>query len=327
MDPLKAYFDAARSGSDRPWSPEARDAAWREIESRASRRTSLRRAWVGALAVAAVALAVIWSGRRHPPRLGPAPAVAVAPRPSLSAPSVPSLDVVLEPLGAASRYELAREASPEAMTVTLRAGGVRCTVPHRETRRFVVLAGDVRVEDRGTRFDVEVTDALVLVTVREGRVDVSSNRQVVGLGAGQSGRYPLWDTRASTPPPRPVVSVDALLAQADACMERDDDACAVALLRRVVREHRQHPRAQAAAMRLGRVLRDHRHPVEAADAYATAQAIAPRGAHAEAATFQEVSSLMSAGRRDLASERARRYAAERPGGLHVEAFRRQGLLP
>ncbi len=344
MDPLKAYFDAATADVDRPWPAETRDAVWREVEARAARRRQRRRVAVGALAVAvaaAVALVIhrdragsdderrqvaVVANRRVTPEPD-ARRVAATPdaaRP-LEAPAVALVaEDSVEPITPASRFELVRSAG-DSMAVTLRAGGVRCTVAHRASRRFVVIADDVRVEDRGTRFDVELDEGTVAVTVREGRVDVTAGGRVSPLTAGQRGAFPRWNARAAAP--RAGVSVDAMLAEADARMARGDDQGAISLLRDVTREHRQHPRAQAAAMRLGRLLRDEGRPLDAARAFRDARAIAPRGPHAEDAVFQEVSALLDGRRRDLAAERAGQYARERPQGLHVDAFRRQGLVP
>lgn len=344
MDPLKAYFDAATADVDRPWPADTREAVWREVEARATRRRQRRRFAAGALAVAAAAVVALVIGRSRsraddergrvavvaPPRVAPEPVRhrgAVSPdaaRPLEGSAVARAAEDSVEPTTPASRFELVRSAG-DVITVTLRAGGVRCAVAHRASRRFVVVADDVRVEDRGTRFDVELDEGTVAVTVREGRVDVASGARVSPLAAGQRGTFPRWNARAAAP--RAGGSVDAMLAEADARMARSDDQGAIALLRDVTRDHRQHPRAQAAAMRLGRLLRDEGRPLDAARAFEDARAIAPRGPHAEDAVFQEVSALLDGGRRDLAAERAGRYARERPQGLHVDAFRRQGLTP
>lgn len=343
MDPLKAHFDAATADVDRPWPAETREAVWREVEARDARRRQRRRLAAGALAVAVAAAVALVIGRARtvshedrvaviaPRRVTPEPdarnatAPHDAPRPR-EAPAVARVtEDSVEPMTPASRFELVRAAG-DAITVTLRAGGVRCAVAHRASRRFVVLADDVRVEDRGTRFDVELDGGTVAVAVREGRVDVSSGGRVSSLGAGERGAFPRWNARGAAAPSAGL-SVDAMLSEADARMARGDDEGAITLLRGVTRDHRQHPRAQAAAMRLGRLLRDEGLPLDAARAFEDARAIAPRGPHAEDAVFQEVSALLDGRRRDLAAERAARYARERPQGLHVDAFRRQGLIP
>ncbi|MFT3765928.1 MAG: FecR domain-containing protein [Minicystis sp.] len=93
-------------------------------------------------------------------------------------------------LAAATRL---RVLSADAREVRLRLdrGSVICDVVHREERRFVVAAGDVEVEDRGTRFAVDVHPEadreVVAVRVERGAVEVRDGAQsvVASLKAGQ----------------------------------------------------------------------------------------------------------------------------------------------
>jgi transmembrane sensor len=155
--------------------------------------------------------------------------------------------------------------SPPA-TAHLTAGGARFDVRHDERRRFRVEAGEVVVEDLGTRFTVQRIGSRVGVSVDEGRVRVSWPGDTLELGAGQSGVFP------------PDDAVSLLLREADRARRQGRPEEALAPLRQIVDAHAGDPRAPLAAFTLGRVYLDELHrPADAAAAFARARALDPDG--------------------------------------------------
>jgi len=77
-------------------------------------------------------------------------------------------------LGPATRLRVVGASAGE-IRLHLERGNVACEVVHREERRFVIAAGTVEVEDRGTRFEVEVRPGsgqdVVAVRVDRGAVE------------------------------------------------------------------------------------------------------------------------------------------------------------
>lgn len=330
LDPLLPFAEATRGPGAAPLDGETRAALWLRIEARHRRSTARRRAVVTGIALACAA-AVALAFSRRPPSQPPRAALPVAmapPRvaPQPEAPTPAREDAVVTALDESARYVVVRTPTRDLVDVTLSVGGVRCEVVHREARRFTVLADGVRIVDRGTRFDVTLLERVVLVRVDEGTVEVTADAHSTLLRAGEQGRFPRASVAARSAP-RATVDVSALLAEADAAMARSDLARAETLLRTVAQQHRGHPRAQAASLRLGRLLREQGRVDDAVGAFEDARVIAPGGSLVESAWSQEIATLLGAGRVDDARAAARRYAREHTEGLHLDEFRRQGLLP
>jgi transmembrane sensor len=73
--------------------------------------------------------------------------------------------------------------------ISLSHGEALFNVKHDPSRPFEVVTGAGRVQDLGTRFDVEALESSTRVTVIEGRVGVLTARGQVLLVAGQAGGY------------------------------------------------------------------------------------------------------------------------------------------
>ncbi len=117
-------------------------------------------------------------------------------------------------------------------------------------------------------------------------------------------------------------SAATLLAAADAARLDGRPADGAALLRRLLREHRNDPRAPLAAFTLGRVLlKELDRPRQAAAAFAEARALAPRGPFAEDALAREVEAWSAAGETGEAAARAQGYLRRYPNGRRAAAMR------
>jgi transmembrane sensor len=118
-----------------------------------------------------------------------------------------------------------------------------------------------------------------------------------------------------------------LLLAADVARLGGHPAKSVALLERVIKNHRGDSRAPLAAFTLGRVLLDQLgRPREAAAAFANARQLAPGGALAQDALAREVESWSRAGDAALARARANEYLERFPKGRRQKAVRRFGGL-
>lgn len=97
-------------------------------------------------------------------------------------------------LGGATR--LTARFSRERRDIELAEGEAYFQVVHDADRPFVVHAGDLRIEDIGTAFDVRRTGGHVTITMAEGRVrivDLKSGRQrSLEAVAGQAVAYDPW---------------------------------------------------------------------------------------------------------------------------------------
>lgn len=156
-----AYFDrTAAMGATRALPAEAEPAPRIMIN---------RRAWIGggAGAIAASALAIVgvrsWlAGERIQTPLGSVRRSALADGSAVTLNSAASIDVALK---------------PHLRTVRLLAGEVNFDVAKDAARPFVVDAGDISITVVGTSFIVRLLEpSAVMVTVREGIVDVSHDR-------------------------------------------------------------------------------------------------------------------------------------------------------
>ncbi len=177
----------------RPALSEARvsrmwSAVTRVEEERLARRGRRRQA--AAVMAAVVALAVLASIlvalRRWP---APPPTLAGLLIDTGSATQVVSLpEGSTLTLAAATRLRVI-SASPGEIRLRVERGSMLCDVVHREERRFIVEAKGIEVEDRGTRFAVDVQED-VTVRVEQGAVEVHDTSRFVlsTLTAGQAWR-------------------------------------------------------------------------------------------------------------------------------------------
>jgi transmembrane sensor len=120
---------------------------------------------------------------------------------------------------------------------------------------------------------------------------------------------------------------EALLDAADAARLSGHPESAVVYLRKVLRDHRTAPVAPLAAFTLGRVLLERLgQPSEAAEAFALARTIAPRGSLAQDALAREVEAWSKAGHPHEAYERAHQYVDSYPEGRRLHAVQLYGGL-
>lgn len=192
-------------------------------------------------------------------------------------------------LAAATRLHVL-SATAREVRLRLEHGSVTCDVVHREERRFVVAAGDVEVEDRGTRFAVDVRPGpdrkVVAVRVEHGAVEVrDAARSVLAtLAPGQdwksaspaalapldsaaaaSASLPAPSAPASAIEPAAAPSAsasaraaraltpEALFDRADAARLAGRHAAAAADFERFYKRFPDDPRAGLAAYELGRI--------------------------------------------------------------------------
>lgn len=118
-----------------------------------------------------------------------------------------------------------------------------------------------------------------------------------------------------------------LLIVADVARLSRHPARAVPPLRKIVDAHPDDPRAPLAAFTLGRVLLDDLgRPQLAAEAFARAQRLDPRGPMAEDALAREVEAWSRVGDLARARTRAEEYAGGYPNGRRLRSVRRYGGL-
>ena len=121
---------------------------------------------------------------------------------------------------------------------------------------------------------------------------------------------------------------EELLLAADAARLSGHAIEAVPLLERLANAHPGDRRAPLAAFTLGRVLLDLGRPVEAANAFALARALAPLGPLAADALAREAEAWQNAGDTTRAAERAGAYLRDHPHGERAAWMRRiAGTMP
>ena len=336
------------------WGPERDRSARIGLEHRALRRRTAKRALAGIATLALVCGGVLTFVRlrAHAPTV----TAALAPSSTAVAAAVETLTVTrLSP-------ETVLEPMPDRQGrgFELRSGGARFTAPHDAEHPFVVVAGDVVVEDVGTTFTVQylASDKLE-VAVEQGRVKVRAQGAETEIAAG--GRLEFAVLAASpekpstvTAPAAPAVSpwrplaergqfaeAHAALKKAGPNAVRDETADlllaadvarlggypaeALPYLERVVRSHARDPRAGLASFTLGRVLLDELgRPGEAADAFARARAAG--GPLAEDALAREVEAASRAGDITKSRDLAREYQSLYPNGRRAKAVAKFGGL-
>jgi transmembrane sensor len=225
------------------------------------------------------------------------------------------------------------------------SGGARFRVVPNPRRTFEVRAGEVRVRVLGTTFSVqEVPSGRTQVLVEEGRVEVAWLGGATLLTAGQGGAFPPPPVSAPSAEPPPAPSNErgaarregqlnpgaaparddpaSLLEAADAARLRNRPGEAIAPLQALLRRYPRDRRAPVAAFTLGRVLLDDLdRPLEAARAFAKAQALWAGGPLADDALAREVEACRRSGQLKRARALAERYLARHPEGKHVAAMR------
>lgn len=253
------------------------------------------------------------------------------------------------PLDAATELELVEE-RPDRVRLSLLRGRGRFEVTPRPKRSFVVRAGDVTVTVVGTAFTVERVADRIGVAVQRGTVRVEWGAGSALVREGQSGWYPPLVTTAAhdrplgTPriarvPRAPGTKTASLSsapldkgeAAADLLLAADRARLAghanegAELLRKLLREHADDPRAPLAAFTLGRLLLiELRRPVEAAAAFAQVRSLSPDGPFAEDSLAREVEALSKAGRATDARALADEYGRLYPNGRRAATVRAAG---
>jgi transmembrane sensor len=251
------------------------------------------------------------------------------------------------PLGSGSEIAVLRQ-TPAHVGLSLAHGSGRFEVAPRPERTFSVQAGDVTITVVGTAFSVERIADRVGVSVERGTVRVEWGHGSRLLTKGQSGWFPPLAAAAEpepkearrpmvkpgkakgeTPPPSPVAAktegAEELLLAADRMRVAGHPDRGAELLRRILREHHDDPRAPLAAFTLGRVLlMELGRPAEAAVAFAEVRRLSPGGAFAEDALAREAEAWAKAGQTDQAQARAREYLRLYPGGRRTAMVRSLG---
>lgn len=293
----------------------------------------------GAAASLALVFAAVKSQRAPQPR----PLEVAAP--SRPAPTSRTLRLAdgstAAPLDAQSEIDLVEE-RPERVALSLARGRARFEVTPQHHRAFMVHAGDVTVVVVGTAFTVERVADRVGVAVQRGTVRVEWADGSTLVTAGQSGWYPPLLATAGPPHPRRSRTVAAAgtpalareqktQAAADLLLAADRARLAghadegADLLRRLLREHADDPRAPLAAFTLGRLLlTELDRPAEAAAAFAETRRLAPQGPFAEDALAREVEALGKAGHAAEAQARAEEYQRLYPNGRRTATVRAAG---
>jgi transmembrane sensor len=251
------------------------------------------------------------------------------------------------PIESGSEIAILKQTSSH-VGLSLDRGSGRFEVMPRPERTFSVRAGDVTITVVGTAFSVERIADRVGVSVERGSVRVDWGLGSRVLGKGQSGWFPPLaaaaepEQKAVRRPLAPVArvakaqseqapassvspkaeSAEDLLQAADGKRLAGHPEQGAELLRRILREHHEDPRAPLAAFTLGRVLlMELGRPREAAAAFAEVRRLSPGGAFAEDALAREVEAWSQAGQTELAQARAREYLRLYPGGHRAKAVR------
>ena len=312
---------------------------------RGRRRVVKRVGWsVGALAVAAVALAALGRDGRLPWSWARGDSVAERTPPGPDAHPLRFDDGSLATPLQASDVLVVAESAPGRVRVDVRRGGGRFQVTPSKHRTFAVSAGPVTVTVLGTVFAVRRLEDRVGVTVERGTVRVAWPDGTHVLNAGEDGWYPTASTAPPTPAPEPAEkpvdetpaarkpaaardesSVESLLAAADTERAKGHPDEAAAILRRLLQAHGGDRRAPLAQLTLGRLLLlDLGRPREAAQVFAELRAGAPDGPFAADALAREAEAWARAGRTAEAHARAVEYLRLYPDGNRAAAVRKFG---
>jgi len=233
-----------------------------------------------------------------------------------------------------------REVRDDRTVVELLGGSARFAVTSRPGRVFRVETDDVVVTVLGTRFTIERLGPRARVEVTEGSVEVAWSDGHARLRAGQAGLFPPVEALVD---PASVVEagerprarraerrdeVGALLASADSARLARRPLEAVGALRRVIAEHPRDERTPLAAFTLGNVLlHELERPEAAAESFARARALAPRGPLAESALVRTAEAHLRSGDRTAAAAAAADYLREYPRGGKARQMRRVAEAP
>ena len=232
------------------------------------------------------------------------------------------------------------EDAPERVRVRLERGRARFEVARRPARSFTVRAGNVTVSVVGTTFGVELVADRIGVTVETGAVEVDWGLGQKRLLAGESGWFPplVMDAQRETSvdSARPVKggnstpaapgsgtrtsprTAQQLLSEVDAARSSGNSTRAVELLRELLRDYPNDPRAPLAAFTLGRVLLNELgRPREAAAAFEQVRQKAPSSQFAEDALAREVEAWARASEPGRARALATAYLERYPSGRHA----------
>jgi transmembrane sensor len=229
------------------------------------------------------------------------------------------------------------EDAPERVHVRLERGRARFEVTRRPERSFTVRAGSVTVSVVGTTFGVEIVADRVGVTVEKGAVEVDWGLGQKQLLAGESGWFPPLVMTAqpeapvassrpandgSNTPALPARNAQQLLTEVDAARSAGHSNRAVELLRQLLRDYPNDPRAPLAAFTLGRVLLNEvGRPREAAAAFQQVRQKAPSSQFAEDALAREVEAWNRASEPGRARALATAYLERYPAGRHARRVR------
>jgi transmembrane sensor len=232
------------------------------------------------------------------------------------------------------------EDAPERIHVRLERGRARFEVTRRPERSFTVRSGNVTVSVVGTTFGVEMVADRVGVTVEKGAVEVDWGLGQKQLLAGESGWFPPLvmtaqseatvagsrpanDGSGNPAPPGSVPrtsprNAQQLLTEVDAARSAGHPTRAVDLLRQLLREYPNDPRAPLAAFTLGRVLLNELgRPREAAAAFQQVRQKAAASQFAEDALAREVEAWNRASEPGKARALAMTYLERYPAGRHA----------
>lgn len=145
-----------------------------------------RAGWARRWALLAASLAAIFLvGVLMLPRLAPEPSGYVVATGPAERKTIVLAGIGTALLNGSTRLVLDRKRPAYAELVT---GEVTFNIRHDPNRRFLVIAGDQRLEDVGTSFNLVRDRGAVSVEVIEGAVRFNATRQAIDLSAGQTLR-------------------------------------------------------------------------------------------------------------------------------------------
>jgi hypothetical protein len=283
------------------------------------------------------------------------PPVAATPSPPAPAPPTPthaalrfSAGATATPMAADAKLRVVGETS-DRIVVALDAGAARFDVAETPARTFRLVAprprrDDVAIDVIVAKFAVVRETHRVHIEVYEGLLQISSRDGVRELGAGATYDVPTTPPRPvdvvatvvkQDPAPTAVVQPDVvpardvleeLLLAADRKRQAGHHEEAVELLRQGVRDHAADSRAPLAAFTLGRLLLRLKRPAEAAEAFATAERLAPNGPMTQDAVARQVEAMAAAGNTNGARAVAQAYVTRFPDGRRLAEVRSWGGL-
>lgn len=216
----------------------------------------------------------------------------------------------------------------EALAITEREvvlrlvhGAIDVSVTKGGARKWIVEAGELRVEVVGTRFTLSRSALRVAVSVVEGVVLVRSTRLPDGVERLTAGQH-----RQLTPAPAagPRPNAEQLLRSADAARRAGDWRLAKQELERVINAFPNDPRSGVAAFQRGVVMQQMgTPPTQLIGAFEAALVKARGHSLRQDCYWRLVLALEAAGDTESARMRAEQALREYPGGRHATEFRRR----